>query len=138
MQYLNFKNEPESGNRVAMALSSEDLLKKKESYWLLGLVVTLIVIGSIVFYSAHTGGRREQIVACVVFLNTEQPPQTFSCYGYRPSCQLPSVRWLQQLHRQPNTSPHPREDTGEAQLLSDTDEDISYPYNSLSGVTPLR
>ena len=57
MQYLNFKNEPESGNRVAMAVSSEDLLKKKESYWLLGLVVTLIVIGSIVFYSAHTGGR---------------------------------------------------------------------------------
>ena len=55
MQYLNFKNEPESGNRVAMAVSSEDLLKKKESYWLLGLVVTLIVIGSIVFYSAHTG-----------------------------------------------------------------------------------
>ena len=57
MQYLNFKNEPESGNRVAIAMSSDDLLKKKESYWLLALVVILMVIGSIVFYSAHSGGR---------------------------------------------------------------------------------
>ena len=57
MQYLNFKNEPESGSRVAIAVSSEDLLKRKESYWLLALVVILMVIGSIVFYSAHTGGK---------------------------------------------------------------------------------
>ena len=58
MQYLNFKNEPESG-RVAIAVSSEDLLKRKESYWLLALVVILMVIGSIVFYSAQTGGQEE-------------------------------------------------------------------------------
>ena len=132
MQYLNFKNEPESGNRVAMAISSEDILKKKESYWLLGLVVTLIVIGSIVFYSAHTGGigHLTNVDLCAA------PHNSFVIS--RPSCELPSVRWLQQLHRQPTTSPRPREDTGEAQLLSDNDDDISYPYYSLSGVTPLR
>lgn len=62
MQYLNFKNEPESasGNRLAITVSSEDLLKRKESYWLLALVVILMVIGSIVFYSAHTGGTDTQ------------------------------------------------------------------------------
>ena len=64
MQYSNLKNEtdqeegrPKVAKKLNINMSTEDLLKKKESYWFLALIITLIIIGSIIFYCAHTGGR---------------------------------------------------------------------------------
>ena len=72
MTYLNLRNEPETGNRVAITMSSDtDLLKKKESYWFLALVVALIVIGSIVFYSAHTGGEAEYYIRQIIMFTID-------------------------------------------------------------------
>ena len=62
MGYSNFRNEEthkdsDTSNSSRYNVSSEDLLKKKESYWFIALVVTLILIGTVVFYCAHTGGQ---------------------------------------------------------------------------------
>ena len=62
MQYSNLKNEDQEEEKpkvtkITLGRSTEDLLKKKESYWFVALVLTLIIIGSIIFYCAHTGGE---------------------------------------------------------------------------------
>ena len=60
MHYSNLRNDEreasEAGASRNISVSSDDILKKKESYWFLALVVFLIVAGSIIFYCAHTGG----------------------------------------------------------------------------------
>ena len=59
MQYSNLKDEEqEERPRVSkkINISTDDLLKKKESYWFLALIVTLITIGTVIFFCAHTGG----------------------------------------------------------------------------------
>jgi len=56
--YSNLRNDDGSEkapNERRINVSSEDLIKKKESYWFLALVLTLLVIGTVVFYCAHTG-----------------------------------------------------------------------------------
>ena len=58
--YSNLRNDDGSEkvpNERRINISSEDLIKKKESYWFLALVLTLLVIGTVVFYCAHTGGK---------------------------------------------------------------------------------
>ena len=62
MGYSNFRNEEthedsDTSNSSRYNVSSEDLLRKKESYWFIALVLTLILIGTVVFYCAHTGGQ---------------------------------------------------------------------------------
>lgn len=60
MHYSNLRNDEreasEANTSRNISVSSEDILKKKESYWFLALVVFLVLAGSIIFYCAHTGG----------------------------------------------------------------------------------
>ena len=72
MQYSNLKNEadqeegrPKVARKFNINMSTEDLLKKKESYWFLALIITLIIIGSIIFYCAHTGGMMERTLSFI-------------------------------------------------------------------------
>ena len=60
MGYANFRNEENTENAETNSarynISSDELFKKKESYWFLALILSLILIGSVIFYCAHTGG----------------------------------------------------------------------------------
>ena len=69
MHYSNLRNEAEvpeprvdpGSSAAKLSLGpGDDLFKKRESYWFLALVVVLVLIGSIVFYCAHTGGQETQ------------------------------------------------------------------------------
>ena len=65
--YSNLRNDDGSEkapNERRINVSSEDLIKKKESYWFLALVLTLLVIGTVVFYCAHTGGEAINLHFC--------------------------------------------------------------------------
>ena len=76
MQYSNLKDEEqEERPKVTkkVNISTDDLLKKKESYWFLALILSLIIIGSIIFYCAHTGGESS-------LLNSEH------CHSLSPFC----------------------------------------------------
>ena len=70
MHYSNLRNEAEvpeprvdpGSSAAKLALGpGDELFKKRESYWFLALVVVLVLIGSIVFYCAHTGGQDTQL-----------------------------------------------------------------------------
>ena len=53
----NAENSDTSSSRYNIS-SSDELFKKKESYWFLALILSLILIGSVIFYCAHTGGKK--------------------------------------------------------------------------------
>ena len=78
MQYSNLKDEEqEERPRVSkkINISTDDLLKKKESYWFLALIVTLITIGTVIFFCAHTGGDPSLLSHYNVSPSHSDPPQ---------------------------------------------------------------
>ena len=67
MQYSNLKNEESTedklgtvgdGSVVKMSGdgADEEVAMKRETFWFAALVLTLLLIGSVVFFVAHTGG----------------------------------------------------------------------------------
>ena len=67
MQYSNLKNEESTedkletvGDGSAVKMSGdgagEKVAMKRETFWFAALVLTLLLIGSVVFFVTHTGG----------------------------------------------------------------------------------
>ena len=89
MHYSNLRNEAEvpeprvdpGSSAAKLALGpGDELFKKRESYWFLALVVVLVLIGSIVFYCAHTGGQDTQHI--YLFTPTCAPVSVPAGSGY--------------------------------------------------------
>ena len=84
MQYSNLENEEVIEDKVGDHGATEvfvarikgcktanNSVGKKDSFWLIALVLTILLIGSVVFFVTHTGGTYRQS-----YLTTTQTPPT--------------------------------------------------------------
>ena len=84
MQYANLENEEAIEDKVGDhggtdvfvtrmrgCKTANDSVGKKDSFWLIALVLTILLIGSVVFFVTHTGGTYRQS-----YLTTTQTPPT--------------------------------------------------------------